>query len=194
MKKPLQLCLAALLLSSASSQASFHLFDIQEVYSNADGSVQFIELFSSSNGQHQLSTHSIAFFIGAAQTNTFTFLTDLPVGTTNKSALIGTANLATLYGVTPDYIIPANFFAAGATNTINFGLGQDTVNISTLPNGGVQSLNGVVSDSTPGTTSINNFATPTNFAGQTAVIPEPSAVALCFVASAALMIRRKRQR
>jgi hypothetical protein len=41
------LSLAGLVLASApSARAAFHLFDIQEAYSNGDGSVQFIELFS----------------------------------------------------------------------------------------------------------------------------------------------------
>jgi hypothetical protein len=34
------------------AEASFHLWKVQEVFSNADGSVQFIELVNNSPGEH----------------------------------------------------------------------------------------------------------------------------------------------
>lgn len=41
----------ATLLWSSYAQAAFHLYDIREIYSNGDGSVQFVELFTAANGQ-----------------------------------------------------------------------------------------------------------------------------------------------
>ena len=38
---------------------SFHLYVISEVYSNADGSVQYIELSTSAAGQHVLNGHTM---------------------------------------------------------------------------------------------------------------------------------------
>ena len=51
---------------------AFHLYDIKEVFSNADGSVQFVELFTSFNNQQFLSGHTIVASQDAS-TNTFTF-------------------------------------------------------------------------------------------------------------------------
>jgi serralysin len=184
---------AAIALLSGSAEASFHLYDIQEVFSNGDGSVQFIELFSSFGGQQFLSGHSVSFQINLATQN-FINLSDLPSDSQNKPFLIGTANLATLYGVTPDFVISSNFLAAGAVNFINFGEGTDRVNLTLLPTDGTSSLNGLVSDSgqTSAATSVNAFATPTNFAGQTATIPEPAGPVLGCLALALTTIRRKR--
>ena len=40
------------------AHAAFHLWKIDEIYSNADGSVQFIELKALSGGQQFLAGHS----------------------------------------------------------------------------------------------------------------------------------------
>ena len=58
-KSCLYLLICFSLLTLNTGRASFHDWDINEVYSNADGSVQFIELFTSSNGQEFLSGHKI---------------------------------------------------------------------------------------------------------------------------------------
>ena len=44
-----------------SALASFHLWDIDEVYSTADGSVQFVRLSSKSDGQGLLTGHALTF-------------------------------------------------------------------------------------------------------------------------------------
>lgn len=195
MKKYLSLITVGLVLTSATSaRASFHLFDIREAYSNGDGSVQFIELFTTSNFQNQLSGHSLSYIVGSTTTNTLNFTTNLGSPTTaNMSVLIGTANLTALYGVTPDYVIPANFFAAGATSTLDFGSGTDVINLTNLPTNGVMSLDGLVANNgtTASDTALNAQGTPTNFAGQTATIPEPSVVTLAILGLIAAA-RRKR--
>lgn len=195
MKSPVisrSLVAAAVALAS-SAQASFHLFDIQEIYSNSAGTVQFIELFTTFGGQQSLSGHSVTFQLnGVSQTPLN--LSNLTADTTNKTFLVGTSNLTTLYGVTPDFVIPANFFTAGANNFINFAEGTDRVNLTLLPTNGTSSLNGLVND--PGVTSVSTLvnaqATPKNFAGQTATIPEPAAVALSLMALGAVLVWRRR--
>jgi len=166
----------------------------REAYTNGDGSVQFIELFSSVSNQQFLDGHSLTYIVNGTTTSTVNF-TDLGADSLNKAVLIGTSNLTTLYGVTPDFVIPANFFSAGANNTLSFGPGQDIINLTNLPGGGVQSLDGLVGNDgqTAGDTAINAQATPTNFAGNTAVIPEPGAVSLSLIASISLILRRKRR-
>lgn len=182
---------AAALTALTPVRASFHLFDIQEVYSNADGSVQFAELFTTFSSQQFLGGHSFTFDISGVPQNTLN-LSNLGSDSANKTVLIGTANLGTLYGVTPDFTIPANFFSQGSTKTLNFASGTDVVNLGSLPLDGTQSLNGVVANSTSTVTTINSQATPTNYAGQTAILPEPSAALLSALALAGLLARRRR--
>lgn len=185
--------IAAACAISGSAQASFHLFDIQEIYTNSAGTVQFIELFSPSAGQGSLSGHSVTFELNGVTSATFN-LSNLVGDTTNKTVLLGTANLTALYSVTPDFVIPANFFTAGANNFINFSGGTDKVNLTLLPTNGTWSLNGLINDAgeTSASTSVNAQATPTNFAGQTATIPEPAAAALVVLASGVTGLRRRR--
>ena len=176
-----------------SAEASFHFYDIQEVFSNNDGSVQFIELFTVQGNQQFLGGHTAAFEINSTP-QSIVNLSNLPGDSANRSVLIGTSNLATLYGVTPDFIIPANFLSAGATHFINFASGTDRVNLSLLPTNGMASLNGRIADSSQNSsgTSVNLVATPTNFAGRTATIPEPSGVVLFGFTSGFLASRRRR--
>lgn len=186
--------LIAALAFSSSAQAGFHLFDIQEIYTNGAGTVQFVELFTTDGNQPFLNGHTLTFLLNGVQQNSFTFPSNLVGSTANKSVLIGTANLTTLYGVTPDFVIPANFFTAGANNFVNFGEGFDIVNLGGLPNDGTSSLNGLVGDpgTTSASTSVNSQATPKNFAGQTATIPEPTGVTLGLLTLGAAMLRRRR--
>lgn len=178
---------------SSRAEGSFHFFDIQEVFSNSNGSVIFIELFSSAGGQQFLSGHSLTFQINLAIQSTVNF-SNLPGDTTNKTFLVGTANLAPLYGVTPDFVIPANFFSAGANNFLKFAEGTDRANLTLLPSNGVSSLNGNIGNSgeTSAATSVNAVATPTNFAGQTAVIPEVGAAMPVGLTVGLALLRRRR--
>ena len=51
MRTIVTLAVGLVLFIAAPAHAAFHLWDFSEVYSNADGSVQFIELFVASNGE-----------------------------------------------------------------------------------------------------------------------------------------------
>src|SRR5262245_56739404 len=60
--------------SGLAPEASYHLWLFNEVFSCADGSIQFIELFSSVNGQQFLANHQLqATNTGVTQTKVFTF-------------------------------------------------------------------------------------------------------------------------
>ncbi|UCC31420.1 MAG: dockerin type I repeat-containing protein, partial [Phycisphaerales bacterium] len=95
--------------TTPNSVRTFHTFDIEEVFSDHDGSVQFIELCETAgaDGHHHFAGNQLR-----SGTNLFTYPTDLPdAATAHRSVLIATAAFAALPGaVTPDYIIPERFF------------------------------------------------------------------------------------
>ncbi|MDQ2961960.1 MAG: hypothetical protein M3R31_02200 [Pseudomonadota bacterium] len=153
--------LASALVASAAN-GSFHTFAIESIYSNADGTVQYVVLRESSGtpgknvwgGQTFTSTH-------AGVTKTFMFPSNLPSSqTSNKRVLIATQGFASLGFIVPDYVIP-NQFLATAGGTLNYA-GVDPVTYASLPTDGVNAI-------TRTGTSTPNVAT--NFAGATAVIP-----------------------
>jgi len=181
----------ATMVTFSSAPAAFHFFDIQEIYSNGDGSVQFVELFTTFGNQQFLDGHTLTYEVNNVTSQTVTLATNLPGNTANKTFLVGTSNLGPLYGVTPDYVMPANFLSAGASGTINFAEGTDIVSLFSLPTNGVMSLDGMTNDSTPSATSLNAQATPRNFAGMTVTIPEPATLG-ALAAGAALLMRRRR--
>ena len=141
------------------AQAAFHLWAISEIYSNADGSVQFIELTALSGGQQFLAGQRLTSSQGT-QNNQFTFLTNLPGDTAGKTMLIGTQGFAALNLVTPDYTVP-NGFLFTTNGSVNFA-NVDIVNYASLPTTGGLSINA------NSTTAVNS---PKNFAGGTGTIP-----------------------
>ena len=153
--------LTILLLWAAAfpAAAAFHLWTMNELYSSADGSVQFLELTALTGGQQFLSGHTLTSVSGAV-THTFTFATNLPGDTAGHRFLVGTTGYAALSGVpNPDYVVPNGFFFPGG-GTITFASGADTWTHGATPAGNL-SLN------RNGSTAVNS---PQNFAGQTGVI------------------------
>ncbi len=113
-------------------RATFHLWDINELYTNADGTVQFIELFTAFNTQQFTNGQVITF-----GPNTFTFPGNTPSPTGNHHLLIATSAFAAMAGVTPDFIL-ADHFLSAAGGTVNF-VGADFVTFPSLPTDGVRS-------------------------------------------------------
>ena len=167
MKKLLTRSLAALLLIFAGHvPASFHLWQISEIYSNADGTVQFIELATTSGGQQFLAGHNITSRQGTAS-RSFTFLSNLPGDSSFKSFLIGTQGFAALGVVQPDYIVP-NGFLFTSNASVDFA-GVDSVTYTALPTTGGLSINAT------GATAVNS---PRNFAGASGTVVAAPAVPL----------------
>ena len=157
------LCAIALLVSAGTARATFHLWQLNEIYSNADGTVQFIELITSAGGQQFLAGHSITSAQGAT-TLSFTFPSDLPGDSAGRTFLIGTTGFAALGLVTPDYIVP-NGFLFTTNGSVNFA-GVDSVSWTALPVDGIMSIDRF------GAMAINS---PKNFAGATGSVFAPSA-------------------
>jgi hypothetical protein len=61
-------------------QAAFHLWTMGEVYSNADGTVQFLELNALSGGQQFMSGQRLTVTPTGGGPRVFTFPNDLPGG------------------------------------------------------------------------------------------------------------------
>jgi len=145
--------------------ASFHTFAIQQLYSNADGSIQFIVLTEQdgSSGQEFLTGHVITSTQGATQ-HRFAFVKDLPGDNTGRrSFLIATPGFAALGIITPDYVAPAGFLFTNG-GTVDYA-SVDQLTYAALPTDGVNALY------RDGTTR-QNLAK--NFAGATATVTAPA--------------------
>jgi hypothetical protein len=158
---------AALVAAAPLAQADFQ---IEEIYSSADGRIQYVVLHEASgaNGLQALhgatltSTHS-----GFAKTYRFT--NDLPSSlTAGRRVLVATQGFAALTLIVPDYVLPDQFLATDAA-MLDFAyplsppiFGHDQVAYASLPIDGTNAL-ARVGVPTP------NVAT--NFAGATAVVP-----------------------
>ena len=145
-----------LALAALPSRALFHLWAIDEIYSNADGTVQYAELVAFSGSQQFLKNHTLVAGTGPGA-RTFTFPADLPGDTAGKRMLIGTTAFAAQGIVAPDYVVPNNFFDF-PNGTVSFAEGADTWNYAGVPAGGTVAL---FRSGATGT------RTPTNFAGMT---------------------------
>jgi hypothetical protein len=157
-----------LLALSGSSYATFHLWRITQLYSNADGTVQFVEFLALASGQEFVSGHTLKSSQGTT-TRSYTVPTDLPgdsatsssdgyygMSTSYKSFVIGTQGFAALNVVKPDYIIP-NGFLFTTNGQVNWGEGADVFSYASLPTDGTQAL------FRGGSTGANS---PLNFAGE----------------------------
>lgn len=146
--------------------ATFHLWQISEVFSSADGTVQFVELQTTADGQGLLTGVVLATTnaTGGAHSS-LQFASDLSGSTANKTVLIATQTFASLTGLTPDYVI-ADGFLPTAGGAVNFGAGVSVLSYTRnqLPRNGVQSLGADLAAAT---------ASPVNFAGLTATLAAP---------------------
>ena len=171
MTRILRIAAAVLALAAGHVHAAFHLWALDELYSNADGTVQFVELRALAGGQQFVSGQVLSAGSGGT-THTFVFPSDLPGDTSNKTMLIATQGFAALGIVTPDYIVPNGFFfrAGGSINFANVDVwthpALPTDNRSLFRNG---------------STAVNS---PRNFFGQTGTVPAstPAPPALNFQA------------
>lgn len=144
------------LVAATSAQAGHHLWDFTEMYSNASGSVQFVEMFTAFNDEQGVGPFTVT-----TGTHTLNFVTNLSTNVTaNTWILIATSNFASLPGgITPDYIVPANFFPTGG-GTLNYAGGVDVWNYGAVPTNGIGSLlrNGSIAENSP-----RNFAGQSGF-------------------------------
>ena len=137
-------------LAAPAAWATFHTYQIDEIFSNADGTVQYVVLHEAAgaNGQNFLAGHTLTSTSGGV-TQTYVFPSDLPGGTQGfyggmeaptafTRVLIASQGFAALGIVTPDYVVP-NGFLPLANGTVNYAL-VDQVSYASLPTDGVTAI------------------------------------------------------
>jgi hypothetical protein len=160
-----RVAIAAIVLCLATKCSLAGPWNFTEFFSNADGSVQFIELTcTNSNNEQDLAGGEIR---TTTNEHVFVIPTALPSSdTANRSILLATENFELLPGaVLPDYSIypglPAHFFDPNGDGVIFYhsthGI-MDERGFFAIPTDGVHSL-----DLKAGGVRVNS---PTNFAGQ----------------------------
>ncbi|MEP7328766.1 MAG: hypothetical protein ABI777_06105 [Betaproteobacteria bacterium] len=149
MKRLISILFTIWLASTAGvALATFHTFRIDQVYSNADGTIQFVLLHESSglNGQNLWVGQSLS-ATHAGRTKTVTFPSNLPSSATaNRYVLVATqgyldasnAGIGGFGAVFPDYVLPNQFLPTDG-GTINFA-GVDSITYTSLPTDGDQAL------------------------------------------------------
>jgi hypothetical protein len=156
------LSLVLLSLAAPVAGAGFESWKIDEVYSNADGSRQYIVLKETQgmNGMNRLAGRSLTASHGGV-IKTYTFGIDLPdTATANKRVLIATYGVAATGLVTPDYVMPDRFVATDG-GTVNFA-NVDLFAYGPLP------VDGVNAQFAGGAIGANRAI---NYAGQSASLP-----------------------
>ena len=143
-------------LAATSTLAEFHTYQIEQVYSNASGTVQFIVM-------HEVAAMGAEYFWAGNKltsthlgtTKSYTFPSNLAIGmacnpyydcgyaapssTANTRVLIATQGFADLGLMNPDYVIPNGFLATDG-GTINYA-GVDQITYAALPTDGVSAIN-----------------------------------------------------
>jgi hypothetical protein len=155
--------LGALLVASPGVMAGSHTWEIWEVFSNADRTVQFVELkeFNGDTAEFGLGGHLCV----SQPSNTSSTMNNVTGNTAFTYYLLGTAAYAALPGaVAPDIIIPANFIKATDTH-VDYSGTPISFSVSwaagTLPTDGIHSLTKTGAHSAV----VNATNSPQNYAG-----------------------------
>lgn len=162
------LCLVAVVVafvmgSSSSARAAHHLWRLQQLFSNASGTIQFVELETTTAGRS--GETNVGGFTVVSGGNTFTFGANLPASAQTQWLLLATSNFAALPGgVAPDFVIPSNFFATGG-GTITYATTADTWSYGAVPTDGVHALSRDPNTAAV-TTAVNQPENSSNVSGQ----------------------------
>ena len=165
---------SAFLLVAPIASAGIHTWDVKEVFSNASGTIQYVELIErqlTGGAEINVGNSSIT---SAAKSHTWANGQVAPP-TATKSYLIASATFAALPNApTPDVIIPVGKmpFFNPAGDTITFAGGIDSFTFGAVPTNGINSLD---RDTGVGVNSPRNYAGASPPGGINAAPPVPTA-------------------
>ena len=142
--------IAGVALLALPASATYHTYQIDEIYSNADGTIQYVVLHEAAgmNGQNLLGGHGLL-STSAGATATYVFPGNLPGGscsyyectpaaTAGSHVLIATHSFVSLGITTPDFVIPDGFLSTGGGTLSYAGVDQWTYGM--LPTDGMNAL------------------------------------------------------
>jgi hypothetical protein len=184
---PLCAFIGALIFAPALATAGHHTWKINEIYSDASGTVQFIEMTNANDNEQGLAAWSIV-----GDNGTFDFLTNLgSTATGDKSILIATDAAVAAGAPTPDYVMDPGFLDITG-DSLNYANNADIVAFGALP------LD-LMSIDRNGVAQINS---PTNFAGESGLVnaafipaaPPWALAALVLLLGASCMLALRRER
>jgi hypothetical protein len=178
-----------MLLVASIANAGIHTWDVREVYSNASGSIQYIELIDNGSGGTEFGVGNGS-ITSNGQTHSWT---NGPVtGPTNgKSYLIASASFDAIPGTpTPDVIIPVGKlpFFNPAGDTVGFSSG-DSWTFGAVPTNGTNSLD---RDSGAGARTPKNYAGLGAFSVPTASFWTTAGLIASLAAMGMIALRRYR--
>ena len=169
-------CIASLLLAVATTASAVPgTFEIEQIYSNASGTVQFVVIRDRGrndcdSGEAFWTGETLRSFGSPGPNQTYVFPNNLPTcATSGKRILIATQGFAALRLVTPDFVIP-NGFIPLPNGEVEFA-GISVVQYTALP---IDRVTAILADGTR----VSNRAT--NLAGQSASITSLPSFAINF--------------
>ena len=190
-----------------SANAAFHLWQVKEAFSTADGSVQFVEMFDSFTGENFVGGFTLqSDSDGVTKSFVFPGSISNAINTANRHLLIATSNFAALPGaVMPDFTfdqggITGSFFNPNASNiAFTFSGSGDSMAFAgaSLPKDGIRSLTdaGAIGFP-PGIPNISSGTnSPTNLNNQSGSVnlsPEPASVTLALLGMLSVFGLRRR--
>lgn len=145
-----------------------HTWRVNEIFSNADGTIQFIEVkeFLGGAGETATAGHNIT-----SNTRSFTIPNNVVPPTSFRHLLLATPAFVGLPGApTPDYVIPAGsvpFFSIGGDTIRYVPYCAFTFGAGVLPTNGINSIHLTTHEGHAFSTGVNS---PTNYAGATGSI------------------------
>jgi hypothetical protein len=162
------------------AEATYHEWKIDQAYSNASGTVQYVDFLLTNPSDNEQSI-SFAQFQSSFHMMGFTNLPSVPVN--GQHFLIATPGFAAIAGVTPDFTFPFTPFFNHAGDTLSYGPGLSVLTTPAL-SGGNRAFGprGFV------------LAQPTNFAGRVGSVPEPPTGLLLLLGVASLWVLNRRSR
>ncbi|MFK7863621.1 MAG: c-type cytochrome [Pseudohongiellaceae bacterium] len=158
------------LLLTFFAMPSFAAFDqgaIFEIFSNADGDVQYIELLTAADVNPELNNQSLVTRTRTGEVfNSLIFPGDFTVDSSALTFLMATQKFVDKTGLAADFLLPENFLPSdGGTIDLASGVATFTYQPGELPLNGAQSLNA---------SGNAQIASPRNSAGEDAFVSLPT--------------------